>query len=171
MPALTPRERLQPSLLDRLTDDEPGEQVEPREHRVLSMRRLRQAVLRDLTSLLNTTNLASAQADLGEHLMVDGSVINYGMPELAGRTASGLRMEDIERNILQAVWNFEPRIQRSSLRVTAVATREEGNAYNVIRFDIEGDLWALPYPERLYLKTELDLETGAVRIGELLGAR
>ena len=41
MAELAPRERLQPSLLDRLTDDEPDQEVESRERRVLSVRGLR----------------------------------------------------------------------------------------------------------------------------------
>jgi predicted component of type VI protein secretion system len=57
MPELTPQERLQPALLDRLTDDEPGETLEPRERRVMSKTRLRQAVLRDLAWLFNATRL------------------------------------------------------------------------------------------------------------------
>ncbi len=48
MAELTPQERLQPSLLDRLTDDRPQETRESRERRVLSMRQLRASVMRDL---------------------------------------------------------------------------------------------------------------------------
>ena len=54
MAELTPKERLQPSLLDRLTDDAPAEKVESREQRVLSLTKLRQSVNRDLGWLLNT---------------------------------------------------------------------------------------------------------------------
>jgi type VI secretion system protein ImpF len=57
---LTARERLQPSLLDRLTDEEPGSEAESRERRVLSLRALRNGVLRDLAWLFNTTCLLSA---------------------------------------------------------------------------------------------------------------
>ena len=53
MAELTTQERLQPSLLDRLTDDEPGSRSEGRDKRVMSMRQLRAAVLRDLEWLLN----------------------------------------------------------------------------------------------------------------------
>jgi type VI secretion system protein ImpF len=35
---------------------------------------------------------------------------------------------------------------------------------NAMTFDIEGDLWAQPLPLRLYLRTELDLETGTMEI-------
>ena len=52
-----PEERLQPALLDRLTDDEPDKKVEAREARVFTKRRLRQAVLRDLAWLFNATRL------------------------------------------------------------------------------------------------------------------
>ena len=39
---LLPQNRLQPALLDRLTDEEPDRKQEPREARVLSKSRLRQ---------------------------------------------------------------------------------------------------------------------------------
>ena len=51
----TPQDRLQPALLDRLTDDEPDKKLEPREQRVLSKSKMRRAVLRDLAWLFNAT--------------------------------------------------------------------------------------------------------------------
>jgi len=59
MAELTQKERLQPSLLDRLTDDEPHSQQEPRDKRVLSMHRLRESVLRDVSWLLNADSMES----------------------------------------------------------------------------------------------------------------
>ena len=74
MAELTPSERLQPSLLDRLTDEEPAQSQEARNRRVLSIQRLRECVLRDVAWLLNTTNLA--QKDLAEtHPLVAQSVV------------------------------------------------------------------------------------------------
>ena len=58
-------ERLQPSLLDRLTDNEPAKKEESRAQRVLSMKKLREGVVRDLLSLLNTTKLDVARDLLG----------------------------------------------------------------------------------------------------------
>ena len=54
------QDRLQPALLDRLTDEEPDRKLEPREQRALSKARLRQAVLRDLAWLFNTVKLESS---------------------------------------------------------------------------------------------------------------
>ena len=88
MPELVPKDRLQPSLLDRLTDDEPEVTVESRERRVLSMNDLRRSVIRDIEWLFNAGNLASV-LDLSEHDLVADSVVNFGLPDLAGATASG----------------------------------------------------------------------------------
>lgn len=163
MAELAPRERLQPSLLDRLSDDEPGKSAEPRERRVLSMRTLRDGVLRDLAWLLNTTNLLSVGGfDKLPH--VANSVLNYGVPDLSGAVISSLNLARLERGIRQAIWDFEPRLIRASVSVKALAGASVGS--NKITFDIEADLWAQPYPERLYLKTELDLDRSAIVLTE-----
>ena len=57
MADLTQKDRLQPSLLDRLTDNDPERKQESRDSRVLSPSRLRDCVRRDLVWLLNTTHL------------------------------------------------------------------------------------------------------------------
>ena len=48
MAELTPLEKLQPCLLDRLTDDEPQKGEESRMQRVISAQRYRRGVLSDL---------------------------------------------------------------------------------------------------------------------------
>ncbi len=163
MAELTPRERLQPSLLDRLTDDAPGESQEPRDRRVLSMRSLRQGVLRDLAWLLNTTNLGSMQ-DLSAYPETARSVLNYGLPDLTGKTASGLEIAELERRLRDAICDFEPRILRNTVAVRA--TSGGGDSNNTLVFEVSGELWAQPVPERLFLRTELDLEVGEVRVAD-----
>ena len=162
MAELAPRERLQPSLLDRLTDDEPESSVESRERRVLSLRTLRESVLRDLAWLLNTTNLLSV-TDHAKLPHVANSVVNYGMPDISGISVAGLNLTELERGIRQAIWDFEPRLIRASVSVRAVPAESDRNT---IMFEIEGDMWAQPYPERLYLKTELDVDRASIRVTE-----
>src|ERR1051325_4639249 len=116
MAELTQKERLQPSLLDRLTDDDPERKQESRDRRVLSPARLRECVRRDLTWLLNTTNLASSQ-NLDAEPNVARSVLNYGMPDLAGHTASSVDVRSLERMLLKVIWDFEPRLVKSSVKV------------------------------------------------------
>ena len=87
MPELMPQERLQPALLDRLTDDEPGKTQEPPERRVMSKGRLREAVLRDLAWLFNATRLES-NMDMSRAPAARRSVINFGLPAFSGRCAT-----------------------------------------------------------------------------------
>jgi type VI secretion system protein ImpF len=165
MAELSPRERLQPSLLDRLTDHAPDVPVESREHRILSARALREGVLRDLGWLLNATNLLSV-TDAPALPYVAASVLNYGMPDISGASLAGMQLADLERAIRQAIWDFEPRLNRSSVSVRAVPSESIAK----VVFEIEADLWAQPYPERLYLRTELDLDVAHVSVVEQAGA-
>ncbi|MCX7102374.1 MAG: type VI secretion system baseplate subunit TssE [Methylobacter sp.] len=164
MAELSQKERLQPSLLDRLTDDAPEKDQESREQRVLSLNKLRVCVLRDLAWLLNTSTLDIIQ-NLDDYPLVSHSVVNYGIPDLVGITLSSANVPEIQMQIRQAIWDFEPRISHESVVVKVTASDNQMNQ-NAMTFDIEGDLWAQPLPLRLYLRSELDLETGNMAIIE-----
>jgi type VI secretion system protein ImpF len=163
---LSPQERLQPALLDRLSDDEPDKKVEGPDKRVLTKGQLRQAVLRDLAWLFNTTRLESGE-DLSSTPLVEKSTLNYGLPALAGETAASLDPTDLERAVREAILAYEPRILPSSLRVRTIVTETQLDQHNVISVQIEGFLWAQPVPLELLLRTEVDLETGRVEITDL----
>ncbi|MEW8394805.1 MAG: type VI secretion system baseplate subunit TssE [Candidatus Thiodiazotropha sp.] len=155
---------LQPSLLDRLTDDEPAKGRESQDKRVISMRRLRQLVLRDLAWLLNTTNLATTE-ELAPYPEVEHSVLNYGMTELSGRLVAGMDLGKLERLVRQAIQDFEPRILSHTVKVRSV--RDSGKeSHNRLMFEIEGQLWAVPTPSHLLIKTQIDLEEGGVTIAD-----
>jgi type VI secretion system protein ImpF len=164
---LTPRERLQPSLLDRLVDDEPDKSQEAREQRVLSLQKLRQCVLRDLSWVLNCGSLESL-VDLADYSYAAHSVVNYGVRDLAGTTVAGANLAAIERRLRQAILDFEPRILPDTLKIQ-VAASDKHMSLNAITFTIEGDLWAQPLPLRLYIRTEIDLETGRAELFDLGG--
>jgi type VI secretion system protein ImpF len=161
MSELTSRERLQPSLLDRLTDEDPGNPQEGADKRVLSLTQLKASVLRDLAWLFNTTALFDSEDAV--QMPAYQSTINFGLPALAGQTASSVDINRVERMLTEAICTFEPRILRPSLRVKAQLGYGQMN-HNALSFAIEGDLWAQPMPLRLLLKTELDLETGHVQV-------
>lgn len=167
MAELTYNERLQPSLLDRLTDEAPGEQDENRNRRVISMSRLRRLVRRDLAWLLNTGHMESLQ-DLSDYPEVQRSVINFGLPDLSGSAVSDLTEEQIERIVKNAILSYEPRILPNTVRVRSRVDPDQMNR-NAIVFEIVGQLWAQPLPSELFLKTELDLETGDVEVVDATG--
>jgi len=166
MAELTPQERLQPALLDRLTDDDPLTRTEPRERRVMSKRQLRQAVLRDLAWLFNTTRFESG-SEMPIAPDVRASVINFGLPALSGKAATSFDVIELERAVRQCIVDFEPRILPATLRVSAVIQGDGLDHHNVIGVEIQGQLWSQPVPLELLLRTEIDLETGRVEIKDL----
>jgi type VI secretion system protein ImpF len=161
---LTPIERLQPSLLDRLTDDEPDKQLESRDRRVVSNRQLRAAVLRDLEWLLNVARQPDQEL-LDEFPEAAKSVLFYGVPDFTGVTSSSVSSEQIESVVIEAIERFEPRLMPGTVRVRAVVD-EASMDHHAVCFEIAGDLWASPAPDHLYLRTELDLETGRCLVTE-----
>ena len=167
MAELSLKERLQPSLLDRLTDTDPHSKQESREQRVLSMQRLRESVRRDLAWLFNAVNL-SAVEDLRDYPEVVRSVVNFGLPDLSGHTVSSVDVIELERLLRQCVRDFEPRILPNSVKVRLVVD-EQKMSHNAMVFDIEGELWAQPLPLHLFLRTEVDLDVGDVKVTERTG--
>jgi type VI secretion system protein ImpF len=155
-------ERLQPSLLDRLTDDDPTNMQETRAHRVIDLEKLRQIVRRDLAWLLNTTNFAASQ-DLERYPNVAKSVLNYGIPDTAGQRITDLRDRSIEQLLRKTILTFEPRIMTNSLKVTYSETTDRDQTA-VIAFDVRGQLWAQPVPLELFIRSEVDVTSGEVKI-------
>lgn len=150
-------ERIQPCLLDRLTDENPEALKESRNERVISVKRYREGVLRDLIWLLNAK--AHTERDgLDEFPEAARSVLNFGTRDLCGLISSSLDLGTLEQEIADAMRRLEPRINPGSLVVTAVSGSQK--FANGIAIEIRGDLWAYPVPEQLYVRTEIDLDTG-----------
>jgi type VI secretion system protein ImpF len=154
-------ERLQPSLLDRLTDSNPDDRSESRDSRVIDIRRLRDIVQRDLSWLLNTNN-ADTWIDPDRHPLAALSVLNYGVREVSGDYTTAQRAELIRKSIATAIDRFEPRIRRGSAHVEM--RTDSVDRATVIAFDIRADMWAEPVPVELYLRSEVDVTTGAISL-------
>jgi type VI secretion system protein ImpF len=159
MADLTPTERLQPCLLDRLTDEHPELQRESRDERVVPMSQYRRAVLRDLNWLLNASTHPPGD-EIYEYEDAAASVLNFGIRDFCGLSSAGLSPEQLERELIRAVKRFEPRVLEDSISITAVRSGKGVGEHSVVAFEIKGDLWAQPTPDPLYIRTEIDLETG-----------
>ncbi|MGB3246760.1 MAG: type VI secretion system baseplate subunit TssE [Sulfitobacter sp.] len=150
-------ERLQPSLLDRLTDLEPTKKTEGRDDRVIDIRRLRDIIRRDLAWLLNANNQDTLiDAELYPHAAA--SVLNYGVRDVAGDFSTPPRVDDIRKAIERAISLFESRINEGTLEV--ILRKTEDSSESVVDFDIRADMWAQPLPMELYLRSQVDLTTG-----------
>ncbi len=157
MSELNRTERLQPSLLDRLTDLAPDRRKESLDEQVLTGAQLRRAVLRDLGWLLNTTSLDAVE-DLPDGSLAARSTINYGLTSLAGQSAGGREVKAIEAAVAEAIRRFEPRIRADTVQVRARPIDREAGL-PVLRLEISGELWAQPLPQQLFLETAIELDT------------
>ena len=117
----------------------------------------------DLEDLLNTASRTESDGvTLFEH--VRSSVLNFGIPDLCGQTLSGLSEGDLERAVRDAVLRYEPRILSQSLSVQVVHVTGSAPGRSSLALEISGELWAMPTPDPLFFRTEVDLETGQFSI-------
>jgi type VI secretion system protein ImpF len=167
------RDRLQPSLLDRLIDSDPQSKRETADQRVLSRQQLRAAVLRDLAWLFNTTrNEPEPNSDREEELALWAqhdharrSALNFGMPAFAGNTLSTMDTAAMEASVKQAIIDFEPRIDANTLDVEV--NLDARNKHNALQLTIRGQMWNQPVPLELLLAAQVDLETGSTSVRDL----
>ncbi len=158
-------EPLRASLLDRLSDDKPTAKRDASDRVYVSPEEHRAAVVRDLAWLLNTVSLLDDEEERLAPLAAE-SVLNFGVREMTGRTASTVEPRKLERSLKKAILAFEPRFIASTLKLRVVAD-EDASAHNAVVFQIEGRIEADPRPLHLALRSELDLETGGVSLAEL----
>lgn len=160
-------DRLQPALLDRLRDDDPASSQESPAQGVVTRSQLREAVLRDLSWLFNTSR-PSGLRELDGYPHARRSVLNYGMPVLSGQTMSSVDAVSLQAQVRQAIVEFEPRILADTLRVEVIISNLQADHHNQISFRISGQLWAQPVPLELLLRSDVDLETGHVELRDLV---
>ena len=89
-----------------------------------------------------------------------------GLAPLAGNPVASLDLHEVERILKEAIQRFEPRILPDSLTVKGISASDPTSHHNVVSFEISGELWAQPYPVDLLIKTDMNLESGEIRIAE-----
>lgn len=139
---------------------------------VVTAEELRQAVRRDIQALFNTERFegrpllsqreeAAAPDDppaLADFPEARRSVVNFGVPAFAGRSARDFDPEALARELRAVLAAFEPRLKEGATRVRVSIGERTGLA-----IEIDGILLMTPVPERLRLRTLVDLETGWAR--------
>jgi type VI secretion system protein ImpF len=160
-----------PCLFDRLIDEYP-DSLEDRDHRrAINLQDYRAGVLRDLGWLLNSFRHPPEKSGteiLGDRFRdypeVASSVLNYGIRDIGGISVSSLEnSNDVLHEIEECIRHFEPRIAAESLRVRVVAEAESATV-GKMAFEVTGELWALPFAERISFRTEMVLEAGTCEI-------
>ncbi|WP_406871764.1 type VI secretion system baseplate subunit TssE [Aminobacter sp. P9b] len=140
---------------------------------VVSARVLREAVRRDIEALFNTERFEALPllSDLEEEQVSDirlnledfpevrRSVVNYGVPSFSGRSSRDFDRDALAREIKTVLGNFEPRLKESATKVTVTLNDKSMG----IKIEIDGVLIMTPTPERLRLRTTINLDNGLAR--------
>lgn len=144
-----------PSLLDRLTDEDPRNQIEAPATRPQSVRTLKAGLRRDLEWLLNSRSVAEVPDESLRE--VAASVHCYGLPDFANMGVSSSKDQARLLAMLhEAVRLYEPRLM--SVRILPADDMETGS--RTLRFRIEGLLRMDPAPEHVSFDTVLELSSG-----------
>jgi type VI secretion system protein ImpF len=172
--------RLNPTLFDKLVADSDisglrGEEIDKIEESRATMRfysvprlerfnesALRATVRRELAWLLNTTHLGSV-IDLEDYPHVQTSVLNYGIPDMSGKTLERRLVLQRARDIRSAIRAFEPRIDEKSLIVEPVDSTERENS---ITYIIHGDVSSAVKAVPVKFRTDFEADTAAATVRE-----
>ena len=148
--------------------DESGERV--LSGRRMSMRAaitepvLRSEVARDLSALMNTTNLDSVE-DLSAYPEVRRSILNHGLPDLVRRSIDEMKVADVAGEIERALMDFEPRLLPQTIKATRDKTVKASDLK--IRFIVRADLQCDPVNVPLEFLADMEFDTGKFNIGRL----
>lgn len=140
---------------------------------VVSARVLREAVRRDIEALFNTERFEAFpllsdhegeleidnKLDLSDFPEVRRSAINYGVPSFSGRSVRDFDKETLAREIKSVLTTFEPRLKENGTKVNVVL----GDKTQGLRIEIDAVLIMTPTPERLKLRTTINLDNGMAR--------
>lgn len=155
-----PNQQLLPTLFDRLFDDAPRRKLEVASEYTVDKKKMLDIIQRDLSFLLNTSS-AEPDIDRDAHPLVAQSVVNYGLPPLAGEHMATKTWAEIEAIVRRTIMDFEPRIMPSTLIIEPAKQSDKNGdrAYNMMAFVIKGQIYLEPYPMEFTVQSALDLES------------
>jgi type VI secretion system protein ImpF len=146
---------VRPSLLDRLSDQQPGIAADPPVTREESERRYRRGVERDVEALLNTRRSMIPAPDWCPELR--RSVYDYGLVDTTGMAVGTKAGRDrLLASLQDAIERFEPRLAQPQVRLIDA---EQVRAPQV-RFVLEAVLVMDPGREDVVFDTVLEIASG-----------
>ena len=147
----------QTSILDRLLDHDPKVASEPVRDR-LSVRQIKDAVIRDLENLLNTRRQILVPPP--EYHEVHSSLYMYGLQDFTMKNpGSPLVKQKLRQVIERTIARFEPRLKNVNVQIEAA-----GQNARDLRFRITAMLVMDPITEPVIFDTFFDVSRGEYKI-------
>lgn len=121
---------------------------------------IRNQITDDLVTLLGTRHMA-ADTDLSAWPWVARSVLNFGVPDLSGSTASGIKIAKLESDLLRAIRLFEPRLHQESV---VVKCRVDSESNGMVLVNVEALFGPRDAPEAFAMGVSICLGSGQVTL-------
>ena len=151
---------VQPSLLDRLTDEAPQVPADPPTTQDASVRAFRAGVLRDLGWLLNTRR--SIEPLPPGVVELHRSVHQYGLPDTTGvPIGARLGRQTLVTELTDAIERFEPRLAAPKVSIGQFSQVLAPQ----VRFGVEATLRMDPSPEAVSFDAVLEVARGEFEVG------
>jgi type VI secretion system protein ImpF len=147
----------QASILDRLLDYDPKVATEPVRDR-LSVRQIKDAVIRDLENLLNTRRQILVPSP--EYHEVHSSLYMYGLQDFTMKNPGSPMVKQKLRQVIErTIARFEPRLKNVNVQIEA-----SGQNARDLRFRITAMLVMDPIAEPVIFDTFFDVSRGEYKI-------
>jgi type VI secretion system protein ImpF len=152
---------LQPSLLERLTDEAPELNKEPHSATLRAPSEYKRSVARDLQNLLNTTCPSGPELFAGWS-EVPLSMVAYGLPDMSTCSFGSHRDHELVAAAVQRTISlFEPRLRHVRVFVEG---REE--RFRALKLRVEADLDIPPDVDEVVYDATVDFLTFSYEVGE-----
>lgn len=155
------KKKLRPSIIDRLMDKDPNNNVDMDRDQHQQLKDLRNSVRRDLENLLNTRYRIREPDERFSQLKK--SIVNYGLPDLATVNMSDkTKLRGFINHLESIIIEFEPRFK--SVKISYIENPDSLDCS--IRFRIDATLFADPSPEVVIFDSVLEPVTRMVHVKE-----
>jgi len=153
--------KLRPSILSRLSDDNPTNKTESEADQHQKLKQLRNSVRRDLENLLNTRiRIGELDDDLSE---LKHSLISYGLPDLATVNISDkVKRNTFVKDLESLLTEFEPRFKSVTVNYLENADKLD----RTLRFRIDATMYADPSPVTIVFDSVLEPVSRTVNLAE-----
>lgn len=125
---------------------------------------LRVELSKDLTALLNSINLSSAE-DLDDFPEVQKSILNFGLDDVSSVTIDEGRVDALAQQVARVLRQHEPRLTEDSLSIERDKTVSKSALK--VRFLVRAEMVCNPINVPVEFVADFEQDTGQVAISKL----
>lgn len=152
--------------IDRKTDDGErviaGRRASPRSS--INESALRQELVEDMSALLNTVHLASAQ-DMAGFDHVQNSILNFGVADLTAISTESRELDELSKAMTVILERYEPRLIPGTVAIKQSVVSEDATGH--VRLHITADMYSTPVDVAVEFVAEIEPDSGKMKLSSI----